>query len=185
MKRAGAYCIVAAGVAILTGCFGWAEPAAAQGAGAFAGKSISGTVNYKNRVRFEGQEFDSDMKFDLNLTISADGRVSGNSSRSSIGFKGQPISRTGAITATIGKPREVAGSGNSVIVVSGNTLTILRTFEVGGVKVTVNLQGGGRCTISAPVMREVGAGTTKRDHIVRGTVQVLSSRQVGSSCSVR
>lgn len=177
--------VIVAGAVLAALAAASARPAMAQGAGAFAGKSISGTVNYKNRIRFEGKEFDSDMRFDLNLTISGDGQVSGNTSRSSIGLKGQPIAQNRAISATIGKPREVAGSGNSVIVVSGSTLTILRTWEVGGAKITVNMQGGGRCTISAPVMREVGAGTTKRDHIVRGSVEVLSSRQVGSSCSVR
>ena len=160
------------------------QPASAQGAGPFAGKSITAVVNYQNRIRVNGQEQDSAMKLDLNLNISADGTVTGSSGRSSEGRRG-PIARSTSISTKIGKPREIAGSGNSVILVSGNTLTILRTFEVGGAKITVTMQGGGRCSISAPVVREVGAGNTKRDHINSGTVEVISSRQVGSSCTVR
>ncbi len=159
-------------------------PANAQGAGPFAGKSISAVVNYQVKGRRGGIDFDAPMKFDLNLSVSGDGAVTGNAARSSEGRRG-PIATSRGISATIGKPREIAGSGNSVIVVSGNTMTILRTFEVGGAKITINLQGGGRCSITAPVVREVGAGTTKRDHIAGGTAEIFSARQVSSSCSVR
>ncbi len=185
MSKLATHFVVAAGIVGLAGYLGGAQPALAQGAGAFAGKSITATVNYKNRIRYGGREADSDMRLALNLTISGDGRVTGSVSRNSTNFRGQPIGQNRPISTQIGKPREVRGSGHGLVVVSGNTLTILRTWEVGGAKITVNMQGGGRCSITAPVVREVGAGTTKRDHVTSGTVEVLSSRQVGSSCSVR
>ena len=162
------------------------EPANAQGgAQAFFGKSITATVNYQNRIRRNGQEFDAPMKFDLNLNISADGTVTGSAARV---VRSGPRGLISAEPGDFGGDRQDERSRRAAalrIVVSGNTLTILRTFEVGGAKITINVQGGGRCTISAPVVREVGAGTTKRDHIVSGTVEVLSSRQVSSTCSVR
>jgi hypothetical protein len=180
-----AHFMAAAGVAVLVGCFGSVQPAVAQGAGVFAGKSISATVNYKNRIRYGGREAESDLRLDISMTISGDGKVTGSVSRNSTNFRGQPIGQNRSISTQIGKPKEVRGSGHGVVVVSGNTLTVLRTWEVGGAKITITMQGGGRCTVTAPVMREVGAGTTKRDHVTSGTVEVLSSRQVGSSCSVR
>ena len=134
------------------------QPASAQGAGPFAGKSISAVVNYQNKIRVNGRDFDAPMKFDLNLNISGDGVVTGSGTRSSEGLRG-PISRSQSISATIGKPREVRGSGNAVILVSGNTLTILRTFEVGGVKITVTMQGGGRCSITC-----AGDARSRRRH---------------------
>ena len=71
------------------------------------------------------------------------------------------------------------------MILAGNTLTMLRTFEVGGFKSTINFTGGGGCTIRAPVLQETGAGTTRRDSISGGTVEVLSARQVSSSCRVQ
>jgi hypothetical protein len=160
------------------------QSVAAQGASPWYGKSVSATVDYQNRIRRGGQEFNAPLRLSINLTISADGKVTGDTSRSSTGPRG-PLSSGRRINTQIGKPGEVRGSGHGVVVASGSSLTILRTWEVGGAKITINMQGGGRCSISAPVMREVGAGTTKRDHIASGTVEILSSRQVGSSCTVR
>jgi hypothetical protein len=146
------------------------------------GRSVEAQVVYQVRGRREGHEFDAPMTFDLRLNIGGDGRVTGSATRSSTGRRG-PISNTRQISAVIGRPREVAGSGHSVMVLSGSTLTILRTFEVGGLKTTITFSGRG-CSIRAPLMQEVGAGRTKRDHIAGGTVEVISARQVSTSCRV-
>lgn len=161
------------------------ENAQAQGVTpeSLRGRSIQAQVVYQMRVRREGRgEFDTPFTFDLTLNIGGDGRVTGSATRSAPGPRGQ-VSATRQISAVVGRPREIAGSGHSVMLLSGNTLTVLRTFEVGGLKTTITFSGGG-CSIRAPIMQESGAGRTKRDAIAGGTVEVISSRQVSTSCRV-
>jgi hypothetical protein len=161
------------------------SPAAAQGvtAESLRGRTITAQVAYETRARREGREFDNPVKFNFVITIAGDGRVTGTTSRTAQGPRG-PVSESRTWTAMLGKPREIVG-GHSLVVLIGNTLTLLRTFEVGGVKTTITLRGGSGCSIRAPLMREVGAGPVRRDAIVGGTIELLSSRQVSSSCQVR
>jgi hypothetical protein len=174
-------------IAVLLACAGLpgqAERANAQGVSpdSLRGRSVEATVVYQVRRRHETRgEIDSPVTVDWRLNIGSDGRVTGSVTRSTTGRRG-PISNTRQVSAAIGKPREVAG-GHSLMILSGNTLTLLRTFEVGGHKTTITFSGGG-CSIRAPMMQEVGAGRTKRDAIVGGTVEVISHRQVSSSCRV-
>lgn len=163
-----------------------AGPAAPQGvtADSLRGRTITAQVAYETRARRDGREFDNPVKFDFVINVGSDGRATGSVTRSAQGPRG-PVTQSRSWSAVLGKPREVAGSGHAVMLLSGNTLTLLRTFEVGGVKTTITLRGGGSCTIRAPVMKEVGAGPVRRDAIVGGTIELLSSRQVSSSCQVR
>jgi hypothetical protein len=154
-------------------------------AGPFAGKSIVASVDIASRIRRpDGHEFDSTVKWGVNVSISAGGQVKGSGLRTGSTSRGKPVSRTYTISGKVGKPRRGA-SGHNLMFVSGNTLTMLSTFDVGGSKTTITLQGGSRCAISFQSMREVGAGATRRDAIGGGSVQILRARQTGSSCSVR
>ncbi len=157
-------------------------PAAAQsGTDAIKGKSIATSIDYLLKVRRGGQEFDAPFKLEINLNIASDGRVTGSVNRSSSNPRG-PIAASRSISTTLGKPGEIKGSGSSIIVMSGNTLTILRTFDAGGWKIMINFAGGG-CTVRAPMMRE-GAKTTNRDHMAGGSVEIISARQISSSCRI-
>jgi hypothetical protein len=174
-----------AAVAMMLGLMTTAEPAGAQGVTveSLRGRSIEASVNYQQRVRREGRgEFDAPLTVDYRLNIGGDGRVTGSVTRSSTGPRG-PVSASRQINAVLGRPGEIRGSGHAVMILSGNTLTMLRTFEVGGVKTTITFAGGG-CSIRSPVMREVGAGPTRRDSMVGGSIEVLSSRQVSTRCQV-
>jgi hypothetical protein len=146
------------------------------------GRSIEASVQYQVQGNKGGREFNAPLTVDWRLNIGGDGRVTGSVTRSSTGMRG-PISTSRQISAVIGRPREIPGSGHGVMLLSGNTLTVLRTFEVGGNKTTITFSGGG-CSIRSPVMQEVGAGTMRRDHITGGTAEIRSARQVASSCRV-
>jgi hypothetical protein len=163
-----------------------AAPAVAQTtAESLRGRSISATVQYQVQGRRDGREFTAPVTAEWRLSI-GDDRVTGTISRTSITPRG-PVSTSRPISAMIGKPGQIkaAGGGHGLVLLSGNTLTLLRTFEVGGIKTTITFTGGGNCTIHAPIMQEVGAGNTRRDAIVGGTVEIISSKQVSSSCRVQ
>jgi hypothetical protein len=147
------------------------------------GRSIEASVIYQQRVRLESRgEFDTTVRADWRLNIGGDGKVNGTFTRSSTAPSGRPISTSRQFSAVIGRPRQVGGGGHSVMILSGNTLTVLRTFEVGGSKTTITFSGGG-CSIRSPIVQEVGAGRTRRDAIAGGgTVEIISARQVSSSC---
>jgi hypothetical protein len=148
-----------------------------------AGRTVEATVTFQMRIRREGRgEFDAPTTIDWRLNIGSDGRVTGSITRSSpVGPRG-PVSTTRQVSAQIGRPGELrGGGGHGVMILSGNTLTMLRTFEVGGNKTTITFAGGG-CSIRGAMMQEVGAGRTRAAAIAGGTVEVLSSRQVSSSC---
>jgi multimeric flavodoxin WrbA len=94
-----------------------AEPANAQGVTPawLGGRTVEASVGYQQRVRREGRgEFDVSTRVDWRLTIGGDGRVTGSVTRSSVGLRG-PVSSTRQFSAVIGKPREIAGSGHSVM----------------------------------------------------------------------
>jgi hypothetical protein len=184
MSAVGRYRLSLLAMALLTsaGFLAPVEPANAQvSTESLRGRAITATVQYQMRVRREGRgEFEAPATVDWRLNIGSDGRVTGSVTRSSTGPRG-PISTSRSINATLGKPGEIRGSGHGVMILSGNTLTVLRTFEVGGNKTTITFSGGG-CSIRSPIMHETGAGRTKRDHIAGGSVEILSARQVSSSC---
>lgn len=64
----------------------------------------------------------------------------------------------------------------------------LRTIEVGGFKMAITLSGSGNamgCTVSAPYMREQGAGAGRTDSVFGGKASIASMNQTSSQCSVR
>jgi hypothetical protein len=148
------------------------------------GSTVEATVNYDLHSRRGGQEFKNPASVNFRLSIGSGGSITGSVTRTANVPRG-PITATRQISATLGRPREIKGSGHGVMVLAGNTLTLLRTFEVGGNKTTITFGAGGRtCTIRSPIMHETGAGPTRRDHIQGGTVEFISARQTSSSCRV-
>jgi hypothetical protein len=104
--------------------------------------------------------------------------------RNVVGPRG-PTSESRSFSAVLGKPRD-AGGGASLMTLNGNTLTMLNTFETGGGKTTVTFGGGGSCTIRSAAMKEAGSTVLlRREAVVGGKIEILSSRQISSSCTFR
>lgn len=161
------------------------SPAAAQGVSveSLRGRTITASVSWETKARRNGREFDNPVKNDFTIVIGSDGKVTGTVTRHVVGPSG-PTTQTRSFSAVLGRPRDAVG-GSALMLLSGNTLTMLRTFEVGGGKTTITLGGGGSCTIRSPAMRETGSGVLlRRDAVVGGQIEILSSRQVSSSCRV-
>jgi hypothetical protein len=148
------------------------------------GATVNASVTYDVQSRRNGQDFRTTSTFAMQYRFGPGGTVNGTVTRTANLPRG-PASTTRTFTGTLGKPREISGSGHSVMVLAGNTLTMLRTFDVGGNKTTITFSGGGRtCSVQGIMAREVGAGTTRRDHIKGGTVDIISAKQISSSCQV-
>jgi hypothetical protein len=86
------------------------------------------------------------------------------------------------MSGTIGVPGTAAGGdGSSLWLLDGDKLTLLRTFGTGGFKAEVTINGSS-CSLRAVMVREEGAGATRRaDGVVGGPVTVLSMTPTGST----
>lgn len=89
------------------------------------------------------------------------------------------------MNGTIGLPKQAAtGSGHALWILDGDKLTLLRTFETGGIKAEITINGAS-CSVRAPLVREQGAGNIRRsDSVVGGPVEVLSAKLTSASCRI-
>jgi hypothetical protein len=148
------------------------------------GSTIVATVNYETHGRFGGQENTGPTSVTYQLVIGAGGAYTGSVTRS-----GYRATATQQFSGTLGRAREAKGSisGHVVWLLSGNTLTMLRTYQIGGKNTTITFGPGARsCTVRSPFMREVGAGSSIKRETLRGggTTEIISAKQTSSSCQV-
>lgn len=148
------------------------------------GATIQVTTGYSMRVRRAGGEFPSQMTWSIRLKIGPEGKIMGSTTRTVTTPRG-PQSRSHSMNGTIGKPGTGGtGVGNALWLLDGNKLTLLRTFDAGGFKAEITLNGSS-CSVRAVMAREQGAGNTRRsDSVVGGAVEVLSMTPTSSSCRI-
>lgn len=151
-----------------------------------AGASIQASAGFNMRVRNDRGEFPSHMTWSMRMTIGPEGKFTASSTRTVTTPKG-PQSKSQNGSGTIGVPGKGAdGEGNRLWILEGDKLTLLRTFGTGGFKVDITLNGSS-CTLRAVMVREEGAGSTRRANSVTnsGPVTVLSMTPTGStSCRI-
>ena len=96
-------------------------------------------------------------------------------------------SKTNSGTFTIGKSQKFI-DGNTVWIFKDDALINLRTFQAGGIKITIKFSHRDRgfgCSIHAPMVREDGADKIRRDATSgQGNVQILSAKEESSRCRV-
>jgi len=171
-------------------CLTGAAPAAAQAITPelLQGATIVATVHYEIQWRRGGQEFSGPGSVTYQLNIGAGGSYTGTVTRRGQTPRG-PVTSTQSFSGTLGRAREARGAmgGHAVWLLSGNTLRMLRTYQVGGKTAVISFGPGARsCTIRSPFMREIGAGSAIRREAIGGggTVEITSARQTSSSCQV-
>ena len=155
------------------------------------GITISAAITYVGRVRslknnleYSGE---TDQRFHVEIGPGASVKwtVTGEQRTG-----GRVASRTQSYSAIIGRPDlrpDQAGTRAVVWTLEGNTLTLLRVFDVGGrvMKFTLTRSGSSlSCTIRGSNAREVGAGHTKAKSAFGDQVEILSMRQTSSDCRV-
>jgi hypothetical protein len=164
-------------------CMAAAAPASGQSitAESLQGSTIVATVNYELQRRRGGEDVAGSASVTYRLNIGAGGSFTGSVTRTS----GANTS-TQQFSGTLGRAYAARSGGHAVWILSGNTLRMLRTYEIGGKNTTITFGPGARsCTVRSPFMRESGAGSAiRRDAIRSGTVDITSARQTSSSCQV-
>jgi hypothetical protein len=156
---------------------------------ALQGVAISGVVNYTGRFRTHLGEGTSNIVWNFRLRIGPGSAVSMSHTRNvrwqtKEGPKTASLSKSA--TGTIGLPKQTS-DGAALWLLEANTLVLLKVFEVGGnsTKITLARRGSGlSCSVTAPMVREVGAGASKTKAAVGGKVEMLDIRQTSSSCRV-
>ena len=153
------------------------------------GATISGVVNYAGRFRTHLGESTSTIAWNYRLKIGPGSAVNMSATRN-VHWQTKDGPKTASLsksrTGTIGVPAQTQ-DGAALWLLEGNTLVLLKVFEVGGIamRITLTETGSGLgCSVTAPMAREVGAGQTKTKAAVGGKVEMLSMSQTSSSCRV-
>ena len=171
-------------------CVATTMPAAGQAITpeSLQGSTVVATVNYDVRSRNDGQEITGPGSVTYRRTFGAAGAYTGSVTRTGQTPRGPTTGTQQYFPDARTRARSQGGiRGHSVWLLSGNTLRMLRTYEVGGKNATITFGPGARsCSIRSPFMRESGTGGAIRREGIggRGSVEIISARQVSSSCQV-
>jgi hypothetical protein len=180
----------AAGYCVGFCCMAATAPASGQAITpeSLQGSTIVATVNYEVQWRRGGEDLAGPGSVTYRLNFAAGGTYTGSVTRTGQSRRG-PTSATQQFSGTLGRAREAKGGmrGHAVWMLSGNTLRMLRTYEIGGKNTTITFGSGGRsCTVRSPFMRETGAGRAIRREAIAGggSVEIIGAKQTSSSCQV-
>jgi hypothetical protein len=155
------------------------------------GATIEAVVVMQQLRRSGGQTHSGESRQTWRTVIGPGDTIQSTSSTTASSPRGTRTSapRTGSFT--LGKPRAVSdlGGGDAVWVFTNGTLNYLRTYRgAGGYKRTFTFArraGGLTCTVRTAFARESGVGDIELESPVSGSrVEILSSKQVSSSCRV-
>ena len=153
------------------------------------GAVVETSVGYQNTARWNGRKIFTQSRSDRTITMGpADtGRVEWT--MMSRGPRGPRTTAPASYSFTLGQPRETAGMGGGHIVwlFDDGVLTMLRTYKVGGYKVSITFarrDGGLVCSMEESHAREVGAGNIRRKSAFGGDWEIISAIQTSSTCKV-
>ena len=148
------------------------------------GASLDMTTGYAMRVKRAEGIFSTNMTVSWRLKVGSEGTIKGTITRTVTTPRG-PRTSSRPMSGSIGVPKQVAiGSGHALWLLDGDKLTLLRTFEAGGIKAEITINGS-TCSVRAPMVQEQGAGNTRRSNsVVGGAVEVLSSTPTSASCRI-
>ena len=125
------------------------------------GSTIVATVNYEIGWKRGEAALTSSATATYRLNIAADGTYTGSVTRTQVAGRNAGANVTEQFSGTLGRTREATGAIRGLVVwtLSGNTLTMMRSYEMGGHRTTITFGPGGKtCTVRAPFMRETGSG---------------------------
>jgi hypothetical protein len=162
------------------------------------GSVIEASVVYDQTVRWAGAGRDvrqTRLQTDLRTVIGPGNAITDTWTVMVTSHRGTRQSTPETASYTLGRPQQVSnlGGGHAVWTFADGELTFLRTYKTGGYKRTIAFAraaraaggaGGLTCTIRAPVAREEGAGEIRTESPFGGELEVLSRKQVSSTCRV-
>jgi hypothetical protein len=155
---------------------------------ALQGKTIEASVLYNAKARDQMRSYNGQVRADFVISINGN-RLRGSVTRTRIRNGRDGPSTTRPMAAVFGHAKAMRGGDHALAILSGRKLTLLRTMQAGAVHIDITFSGSPsnlRCSIRAPLVREVGAGPIRRNDSVRGNpVEITSIRQASSSCRVR
>jgi hypothetical protein len=154
------------------------------------GAIVETSVGYQNTARWNGQNVSTQSRTDRKIIMGpADmGRVEWTMTSHS--SRGTRTTAPKSYSFTLGQPRETAsmGGGHIVWLFNDGVLTLLRTYKVGGFKMSITFarhDGGLTCSIQQAHAREVGAGNIRRESAFGGSWEIISAKQISSTCRIR
>jgi hypothetical protein len=151
------------------------------------GATVDGTVRFAQTVRKQDKDHTGESRWQIHLVISQTDAIQFSLTRTWVTPQGRELgSRTSSSSDQIGIPQAKGSGDHEVWLLDGETLTRLRTYEVGGRRLSITFSPDGqKCSLEAPVMHEAGAGNTRGPSILSDeNVEIVSSKQIASTCQV-
>jgi len=145
---------------------------------------IEGSLLLDIHFRRSGVEGNSSVRIDFYMTMAND-RVEGAYSRNVLSRDGRVVhAENNKVSAVLGKVIEAKNDpGYGVAILSGNTLTVLKTAKVGANKIVITMGRGSGCGVRFEQLRETGKGNVERKSIdAGGDIEVISARKVSANC---
>jgi hypothetical protein len=168
-----------------------AEPILAQDltVGDLQGMAVTATVKYRGTFAREKGSGPGNITHTYRIRIGPDDKIQTAHTRNveaitPVGPKHSSLSRN--FSGQIGMPAQ-GGAGNFLWLLDKNELVLLRTLDIGGFKTTIafsKTDKGMTCKVTAPYLKESGAGAGKTDSAAGGKVRIIAMQQVSSTCSV-
>jgi hypothetical protein len=154
------------------------------------GSVVEASASYENSGLWEGRHVLTQSRTDWKIIIQPGGAVRGEWSMTIHGARGTRRTAPVSFSFVLGQPKKTTnlGGGHSVWLFENGVLTRLQTFKVGGFQLKIAFHRSGEhltCSVSAPQMREIGAGNTQRESAFGGRFEIISSKQVASTCQIK
>jgi hypothetical protein len=154
------------------------------------GAVVDVSVSYQNVAYWNGRKVSTQSTSNRTIIIGPGdtGRVTWT--MTSRGSRRTSTTAPATYSFTLGRAREVAsmGGGHGVWLFDDGVLTTLRTYQVGGYKMSIRFSREGTgfaCSVDESHAREIGAGRIRRESAFGGDWEIISAKQISSSCSVR
>jgi len=147
------------------------------------------SVTHERTIRRDGKELPNKLRSDWKIRFNSVDSISVSSERISYGLRKTNRTKEKESVKNLARPRETTsrGGGHALWMFDDDALTFLRTYQGGGMKATFTVARsptGFDCTAKVSWLREEGAPIVMRSFVDDARLEILSARQVASTCRV-
>jgi len=147
------------------------------------------SVTHERTIRRDGKELPNKFRMDWKIRFNSVDSISVSSERISYGLRKTNRTKEKESVKNLTRPKETQsrGGGHALWIFEDDTLTFLRTYQGGGLKATFAVARsptGFDCTAKVGWLREEGTPIVMRSFVDQERLEILSARQVASSCRI-
>ena len=171
---------------VLQPVYAWAQTITMED---LQGALMEVSVTQERTIRRDGRELPNKFRMDWKIRFNSLESISVSSERISYGLRKTNRTKEKESVKNLTRPTEtrLRGGGHALWILEDDALTFLRTYQGGGLKATFAMARsptGFDCTAKVGWLREEGAPIVMRSFVDEARLEILSARQVASSCRI-